>query len=87
MDLGLGGVYGHFLGNGHGGHHESRTGAEGCIGVGGADLLVWCLPVDDVSVVERMAMAAEPAGIRADDPWVMVKFGFTQSRFSIPSVA
>jgi hypothetical protein len=41
-----------------GGHHESRTGTEGCVDVGGGDLLAWCLPADDVSMAERVAMAA-----------------------------
>jgi hypothetical protein len=41
-----------------GGHDESRTGTEGFVGVGGVDLFTWCLPADDVSMAERMAMAA-----------------------------
>ncbi len=31
-----------------GGHHESRTGAEDCVGVGGIALFGWHLPADDV---------------------------------------
>ena len=45
-------------GGGRRGHDESRKGAEGCVGVGGVDLLAWCLPADDVSMAERVAMAA-----------------------------
>ena len=36
--------------------------------VGGVNLLVCGLPADDVSMAEWVAMAAESAGIRADDP-------------------
>jgi hypothetical protein len=38
--------------------HESRTCTEGCVGVGGVDFLAWCLSADDVSMAERVAMAA-----------------------------
>jgi hypothetical protein len=31
--------------------------------------LIFLFTLDDVSVAERMAMAADPAGIRTDDPW------------------
>jgi hypothetical protein len=37
---------------------ESRTGTESCVGVGGVDFLAWCLSPDDVSLAERVAMAA-----------------------------
>jgi hypothetical protein len=30
-----------------GGHHESRTGAEGCDGVGGIAVFGWDLSIDD----------------------------------------
>jgi hypothetical protein len=41
-----------------GGHDESRTGTEGFVGIGGVDLFAWCLPADDVSMAERVALAA-----------------------------
>jgi hypothetical protein len=41
-----------------GGRDESRTGAEGRDGIGGIDLFAGCLPADDVSMAERVAMAA-----------------------------
>src|ERR1700674_782853 len=31
-----------------GGHDDSRTGAEGCLGVGGIAVFGWHLPADDV---------------------------------------
>src|SRR5579863_8616742 len=47
---------------------KGSSGTEGRNGVGGVNLFTGCLPADDVSMAERMAMAAESAGIRANDP-------------------
>src|SRR5207244_4512710 len=44
-----------------GGRNDSRTGAEGCFGVGGIALFGWRLSLNDVSV------ATEATGYRADD--------------------
>jgi len=47
-----------------GGHHESRTGAEDCVGVGGIALFSWRLPADDVSMATELSQSF---GIRGDD--------------------
>jgi hypothetical protein len=39
-------------------HHVARTGTKSRVGAGGIDLFAWCLPADDVSMAERVAMAA-----------------------------
>ena len=53
-----------------GGEHDESEPVLMVVLVGGGrvDLLIRGLPANDVSVVEWVAVAAEPAGIRADDP-------------------